>query len=79
MSTATSLRLAVLAAARDVLDEYGYKPAVDEHGLRLLSCPFHALAQDYIELVCGMNLDLMRGLVAALDTRQLNALLDLTP
>jgi predicted ArsR family transcriptional regulator len=70
---------AVLAAARDVLDEYGYEPRASEHGLTLINCPFHTLAQEYTELVCGMNLDLMRGLVTALDNCELNAVLRPTP
>jgi predicted ArsR family transcriptional regulator len=71
-------RATVLAAARDVLDEYGYEPRADHEGLTLINCPFHALAQEYTELVCGMNLDLMRGLVDALDTSGLNAVLQPT-
>jgi predicted ArsR family transcriptional regulator len=67
------------AAARDVLDEYGYEPLADEHGVTLVNCPFHALAQDYTELVCGMNLALIEGLLAALEIHDLNARLDPTP
>jgi predicted ArsR family transcriptional regulator len=70
---------AVLAATRDVLDEHGYEPRASEHGLTLINCPFHTLAQEYTELVCGMNLDLMRGLVTALDNCRLNAVLRPTP
>lgn len=69
----------VLAAAHEVLDEHGYEPRGDEHGLTLANCPFHALAQEYTELVCGMNLDLMRGLVAVLDGSGLTAVLQPTP
>jgi hypothetical protein len=29
-----------------VLDEHGYEPRIDEHGLTLINCPFHALAQE---------------------------------
>jgi predicted ArsR family transcriptional regulator len=74
-----SSRSAVLAAARDVLDEHGYEPRADEHGLTLINCPFHTLAQEYTELICGMNLDLMRGLVAALDRSGLEVVLRPTP
>jgi predicted ArsR family transcriptional regulator len=70
---------AVLAAAHEVLDGYGYEPRVDEHGLTLINCPYHALAQEYTELVCGMNVDLMRGLVAMLDGSGLSAVLEPTP
>jgi predicted ArsR family transcriptional regulator len=45
----------------------------------LLNCPFHALAQEYTDLVCGMNLELMRGLVDALDTSDLDPRLEPEP
>jgi predicted ArsR family transcriptional regulator len=66
---------ALRAAAHDVLDEYGYEPRTDEDGVTLVNCPFHALAQDYTDLVCGMNLDLMRGLVTALENSELEPVL----
>ena len=50
-------------ATTDVLRECGYEPRSDASGMTLVNCPFHALAQDYTELVCGMNLELMNGLV----------------
>jgi predicted ArsR family transcriptional regulator len=33
----------------------------------LANCPFHALAQQYTDLVCGMNLHLMQGVRSVLD------------
>ncbi|HZS93253.1 MAG TPA: helix-turn-helix domain-containing protein [Chloroflexota bacterium] len=54
----------VLAAAEDVLGAYGYEPERAPDGsIRLRNCPFHALAADHTALVCGMNLDLFRGIV----------------
>ena len=50
-------------AVRDVLAEHGYEPRTAERVITLANCPFHALAEDYRDLVCGMNLDLIRGLV----------------
>jgi hypothetical protein len=44
------------AAAHEILDKHGYD-RVEEHRLTLINCPFHALAQDCTDLVCGMNLD----------------------
>jgi len=56
-----------LAEALAVLREHGYEPFVTAAGeIRLHNCPFHQLASDHRELVCGMNLALMRGLNEAL-------------
>ncbi|MEY9876427.1 putative ArsR family transcriptional regulator [Streptacidiphilus sp. MAP12-33] len=46
----------------------GYEPCPDgedETVTRLRNCPFHALAQEFPALVCGMNLALIEGLLAA--------------
>lgn len=45
----------------------GYEPYRDGDVLRLRNCPFHMVAREHVDLVCGMNLALMGGLVAALD------------
>ena len=53
-----------------VLSAHGYAPA--RHGaagetvIRLRNCPFHHLAQRHRDLVCGMNLSLIGGMVEAL-------------
>lgn len=59
-------RVALLDAATDVLVECGYEPRADATGMTLVNCPFHALAQEYTELVCGMNLELMQGMADGL-------------
>jgi predicted ArsR family transcriptional regulator len=42
----------------------GYEPAEDADGtVRLRNCPFHALAQAFPPLVCGLNLALLEGVV----------------
>ncbi len=49
----------------DVLTADGYEPRVDAHGcVRLTNCPFHAIAQRQTALVCGMNVELLRGVLA---------------
>lgn len=54
----------VLAA----LDRYGYEPCLlDDGEIALGNCPFHRLAESHRELVCGMNLDFLGGLVDGLD------------
>jgi predicted ArsR family transcriptional regulator len=45
----------------------GYEPRAGADGAIVLgNCPFHRLAEEHRELICGMNLDLVRGLVAGL-------------
>jgi predicted ArsR family transcriptional regulator len=52
----------------EVLDRCGYEPCTLEDGtIALRNCPFHRLAEDHRALVCGMNLDLLGGLVDALE------------
>jgi len=72
-------RVALLAATTRVLSECGYEPRTDGNGVTLANCPFHALAEDFTDLVCGMNLDLMTGLVEGLDSSDLEARLQPTP
>ncbi len=59
----------LLANALAVLDECGYDPARVNGEVRLRNCPFDALANECRPLVCGMNLALLRGLLAAAGAR----------
>jgi predicted ArsR family transcriptional regulator len=52
---------------------------LEEDGLTLANCPFHALAKDYTGLVCGMNLDIVRGMLDELPGEALEARLDPAP
>jgi predicted ArsR family transcriptional regulator len=70
---------APLASAHGMLTGLGYEPRANPDGLTLANCPFHALAQDYTELVCGMNLDLVDGLLAGLQRGNLETRLDPAP
>ena len=47
------------------LTERGYEPAEDEWGIRLRNCPFHHLVGEHLELVCGLNEDLLGAALAA--------------
>jgi predicted ArsR family transcriptional regulator len=47
--------------ARRVLAACGYEPHLHEDTITLRNCPFHALAQEHTELVCGMNLALVEA------------------
>src|ERR1700751_535981 len=50
-----------------VLHEHGFAPLVTPDGaIRLRNCPFHHLATQDRETVCGMNLALIEGLAAGL-------------
>ncbi len=69
----------VVAAAVDVLARAGYEPSAKASEIVLTNCPFHALAADYTQLVCGMNLALLRGFVEALPAAALTARLDPVP
>ena len=59
----------LLANALTVLGECGYDPARVKGEVRLRNCPFDALANECRPLVCGMNLALLRGLLAAAGAR----------
>jgi len=70
---------ALADAACAVLTDCGYEPRSDGTDLTLINCPFHALARDYTDLVCGMNLSLMNGLVDTLQHPTLEARLEPSP
>jgi predicted ArsR family transcriptional regulator len=54
-------------AAQAALRAHGFEPWQDEEGtIRLRNCPFHQLAAQHTEVICGMNLALIEGLVAGL-------------
>ena len=73
-------RAALPAAASAALQAHGYEPRADPDGsLILTNCPFDALARDHAELVCGMNLELIEGLLAGLGQPGLHARLDPAP
>jgi predicted ArsR family transcriptional regulator len=50
----------------DHLRRQGFEPYDDDGVIRLRNCPFHHLARRHTELVCGMNLAMLSGLVEAL-------------
>ncbi|KUN91439.1 helix-turn-helix transcriptional regulator [Streptomyces caeruleatus] len=51
----------------DLLEEYGFEPRYDGDAIVLGNCPFHALAREHTQTVCGMNLHLLRGVLEGLD------------
>ncbi|MPZ67101.1 MAG: helix-turn-helix domain-containing protein [Pseudonocardiaceae bacterium] len=66
-------------AALEVLEEHGFEPRAEGSGVVLANCPFHALAQEHTELVCGMNLRLLDGLLDSLAPTGLAAHLSPSP
>lgn len=68
-----------VAAVVEVLAANGYEPHRDGGTVWLANCPFHALAAGHRQLVCGMNLDLLRGLAAAAGLSPAAARLDPAP
>ena len=66
-------RQAVMAA----LAERGFEPRVAEDGTVVLrNCPFHQLAQQYTELICGMNECLLTSALEAVGDTGLEARLE---
>ena len=66
-----------------VLSAHGYEPAwsrtSDGTVIRLRNCPFHHLAQCHRDLVCGMNLSFIGGMIAGIPLPDWRAVLDPRP
>jgi predicted ArsR family transcriptional regulator len=63
----------------EVLRDAGYAPFERDGELRMLNCPFHELAQRHRTVTCGMNLALLRGLMAGAGLPEEEARLDQQP
>jgi len=59
-------RRASLARVEPLLEGLGYEPIPEDGGIVLRNCPFHALAQQSTSLVCGMNVELVGGILTGL-------------
>ena len=63
----------VVGALRDC----GYLPHADDDGrINLRNCPFHLVAQDHRDVVCGLNLRLVEGVIAGCGHPHAHAELD---
>jgi predicted ArsR family transcriptional regulator len=63
-----------------VLQPQGYEPVDGDDAIALANCPFHRLAEEQRDLVCGMNLDFLRGVLEGLGVDdELTARLDPAP
>jgi len=62
------------------LSAHGYEPRRDGDGvIRLQNCPFHQLAEQHRDIVCGMNLELIQGMVFGLGLTGVRPVLDPRP
>jgi predicted ArsR family transcriptional regulator len=65
---------------RAALAQHGFEPWQDQNGtVNLGNCPFHQLATQYPDIVCGMNLALIDGLIDGLGAAGLHPALDPQP
>lgn len=69
----------LLAGTMAALAANGYEPEQEGGEIRLRNCPFHYLAREHRQLVCGMNLALIEGVVAGLDVPGVEPQLDPQP
>jgi predicted ArsR family transcriptional regulator len=68
------------AAVTLALRACGYQPIVESEGrVDLRNCPFHRVAQDHPEVICGLNLRLVKGLVEESGADPSRAVLDPAP
>jgi predicted ArsR family transcriptional regulator len=67
------------AAVLDVLASHGFEPREEAGAVSLANCPFHTLAREHTELVCGMNLQLVDGVLDGVASPGLAARLDPSP
>jgi predicted ArsR family transcriptional regulator len=59
-------RKGLVAGMVAALAANGYEPEPAAGEIRLRNCPFHALVNEHQEVVCGMNLALIEGVVEGL-------------
>jgi predicted ArsR family transcriptional regulator len=60
-----------------LLEDHGYEPRPDgKGGIVLGNCPFHRLAQQHTEVVCHVNLELLRGAAEGSNDRGHTMVLD---
>ncbi|HEU0040724.1 MAG TPA: helix-turn-helix domain-containing protein [Jiangellaceae bacterium] len=62
-----------LKTTANVLASNGYEPRTSDREICLANCPFDRMATDHNELVCGMNLALIGGVIEGLEVKGLTA------
>jgi predicted ArsR family transcriptional regulator len=69
-----------LGRVTQVLDAQGYEPTEAPRGVvRMRNCPFHEVAQSHPDLVCGMNLAFMEGIIEGTAADGVSATLEPRP
>jgi predicted ArsR family transcriptional regulator len=68
-----------LHVVASILARHGYEPRVEGSVVTLANCPFQGLARSHPDLVCGLNIHLVEGLIEALDEDTLQTRLDPAP
>lgn len=69
-----------LEAVQGALAPHGFEPQRRADGsIVLRNCPFHSLAEEHRDLVCGMNLCLMQGVLGGLEAAGVEAVLNPRP
>jgi predicted ArsR family transcriptional regulator len=66
-------------ALMSLLATQGFEPQLAGEEVILRNCPFHALATVHTRLICGMNLELLEGVLEGLGQTGLRAYLDPAP
>ncbi|WP_406865548.1 helix-turn-helix transcriptional regulator [Streptomyces solicamelliae] len=59
----------------ELLERFGFEPRREDDAIVLANCPFHALAREHTQTVCGMNLHLLRGVLQGIDETGIEACL----
>jgi predicted ArsR family transcriptional regulator len=59
-----------LTAIADTLGRHGYQPLRDRDLVRLRNCPFHPMAGEHPDVVCGLNHSFVHGLLTGLQAEQ---------
>jgi predicted ArsR family transcriptional regulator len=66
-------------ALMSLLAAHGFEPQLTGDDVTLNNCPFHSLAKVHTGLICGMNLQLLQGVLEGLGQTGLHAYLDPAP
>ncbi len=68
-----------LDLACKTLAAHGYEPHRDDGVVTMANCPFHALTDGHTDMVCGMNLALIDGIVNEIGEEKITSTLDPAP
>ncbi|MGE5828986.1 MAG: helix-turn-helix transcriptional regulator [Micromonosporaceae bacterium] len=69
-------RTASGSSVADALASCGYEPRLVDRTMVLANCPFHPLAVEHTELVCGLNLEFIQAMTRELGREEVDVRLD---